>query len=127
MGIVYSSIKLKNAIVNSATIEMEGKVDSGATMLVLPKSVADDLNLPFHRKITVKYANEETAERDVVYGVELEICGRKAIFEAIVEPKKKYPLIGAIVMETLDLIIEPRDLKIYPNPRSPLMPMAEIE
>jgi hypothetical protein len=29
-------------------------------------------------------------------------------------------------METLDLIVEPRDLRVYPNPRSKL-PMAEIE
>jgi len=29
-------------------------------------------------------------------------------------------------MESLDLIIEPRSLSIYPNPRSKL-PMAEIE
>lgn len=58
--------------------------------------------------------------------VEVEICGRKGWFEAIVEPKKKYPLIGAIVMESLDLIVEPRSMGVYPNPRSRL-PMAEIE
>ncbi len=29
-------------------------------------------------------------------------------------------------METLDLIVEPRSLEVYPNPRSHL-PMAEIE
>ena len=39
---------------------------------------------------------------------------------------KAYALLGAVVMETLDLIVEPRDLRIYPNPRSRL-PMAEIE
>jgi len=78
------------------------------------------------RKQNVKYANEETAEKDVVWGVEVEICDRKGVFEAVVEPNKKYMLIGAIVMETLDLIVEPRSLQIYPNPRSKL-PMAEIE
>jgi len=43
-----------------------------------------------------------------------------------VEPKKNYALIGAVVMEALDLIVEPRSLGVYPNPRSSL-PMAEIE
>jgi hypothetical protein len=47
-------------------------------------------------------------------------------FEAVVEPNKRYALVGAIVMETLDLIVEPRSLQLYPNPRSKL-PMAEIE
>ena len=74
----------------------------------------------------MKYANEETEEKDVVWGVEVEMCDRKGIFEAVVEPNKRYALVGAIVMETLDLIIEPRSLQIYPNPRSEL-PMAEIE
>ena len=37
-----------------------------------------------------------------------------------------YALLRAVVMETLDLIVEPRDLRVYPNPRSKL-PMAEIE
>ncbi len=56
----------------------------------------------------------------------LPICGRKGVFEAIVGPNKRYALIGAIVIETLDLIVEPRSLQIYPNPRSKL-PLAEIE
>ena len=95
-------------------------------MLVLPQSVVDELKLPVERTTTVKYANEITAQRDVVWGVEVEICGRKGVFEAVVEPNKTYALLGAIVMETLDLIVEPRALKIYPNPRS-VLPMAEIE
>jgi len=58
--------------------------------------------------------------------VEVTICGRKGVFEAIVEPKKNYALVGVVVMETLDLIVEPRSLGIYSNPRSDL-PMAEVE
>lgn len=57
----------------------------------------------------------------------MEVCQRKGVFEAIIEPRKKYALLGAIVMEALDLIVDPRGLQIYPNPRSPNMPMAEIE
>jgi len=44
----------------------------------------------------------------------------------LVQPNKKYALIGVVVMETLDLIVEPRSLGIYPNPRS-AFPMAEVE
>lgn len=126
MGLVYTTIKIRNPLTKSKIVEIDAKVDNGATMLVLPGSIAKELNFPKIRKQVVKYANEETAERQVIWGIELEICNRKGIFEAVIEPKKTYPLIGAIVMETLDLIIEPRSLKIYPNPRSKL-PMAEIE
>ncbi|MBC7383740.1 MAG: hypothetical protein H7296_12245 [Bacteroidia bacterium] len=78
------------------------------------------------RRATVKYANEVTTERDIVWCIEVVICGRKGVFEAVIEPNKTYALLGAIVMETLDLIVKSRALKIYPNPRAEL-PMAEIE
>jgi predicted aspartyl protease len=126
MGIITEILKIRNKITNSPVINVPSKVDTGATMLVLPQTVVDELKLPVQRRIMVKYANEVTAERDIVWGVEVEICGRKGVFEAVVEPNKTYALLGAIVMETLDLIVEPRDLKIYSNPRS-ILPMAEIE
>jgi len=126
MGVVYTDIKLRNALTDSEAVELNAKVNTGATLLVIPGDVSKEFEFPIIRKQNVKYANEETAERDVVWGVEVEICDRKGVFEAIVEPNKRYALIGAIVMETLDLIVEPRSLQIYPNPRSKL-PMAEIE
>ena len=126
MGVVYTNIKLRNALTDGEVVELKGKVDTGATLLVIPGEVATEFEFPMIRRQIVKYANEETAERDVVWGVEVEICERKRVFEAIIEPNKRYALIGAIVMETLDLIVEPRSLQIYPNPRSKL-PMAEIE
>ena len=127
MGITYTTLKIRNPLTNSEVIEMRSKVDTGATMLVLPESLTTQLNFPKIRKQVVKYANEETAEKEIVWGVEVELCGRKGVFEAIVEPKKTYALLGCVIMETLDLIVEPRELGIYPNPRSPTLPMAEIE
>ena len=126
MGVINATIKVRNIIDSGPVIELPAKVDAGATLLVLPQSTADELGLPVIRTQTVKYANEERADRQVVYGVELEICGRKGVFEAIVEPRKTYALLGAVVMETLDLIVDPRGYRIYPNPRSDL-PMVEIE
>ncbi|NER38669.1 MAG: hypothetical protein F6J93_32745 [Oscillatoria sp. SIO1A7] len=57
--------------------------------------------------------------------IQIEVCGRMGWFEAIVEPSKSYALIGAVVMESLDLVVEPRSQAIYPKPRSEL-PMTEI-
>ncbi|MEG3970452.1 hypothetical protein QUA00_22930 [Microcoleus sp. T2B6] len=127
MQITYSTLKSRNFLTDSEIVDLEAKVDTGATMLVLPESTAAQFNFAKIRKQIVKYANEQTAQRDIVGGVEVEVCGRKGWLEAIVSPGKKYALLGAIVMETLDLIVEPRGLQIYPNPRSPNMPMAEIE
>lgn len=126
MGLIYTDIKVRNPLGEHPPMEITAKVDTGATLLVIPGSLAQRLDFPWLRKQTVKYANEETAVRDVVWGVEVEICGRKGVFEAVVEPQKDYVLIGAVVMESLDLVASPASLSVYPNPRS-LLPMAEVE
>ena len=126
MGLVYTKIKVRNLLTESDYLEIDSKIGIGATLLVLPEKVAKELELPVIRQQNVKYANEDVQERDVVWGVEVTLCGRTGVFEAIVEPQKNYALIGAVVMEALDLIVEPRSLGVYPNPRSSL-PMAEIE
>ncbi|MEG4586598.1 hypothetical protein QUA54_15435 [Microcoleus sp. MOSTC5] len=128
MGITYTTLKIRNFLTDSEIVDQEAKVHTGATMLVLPESTAaQQFNFPKMRKQIVKYANEETAEKDIIGGVEVEVCGRKGWFEVIVPPGKKYALLDAIVMEALDLIVDPRGLQIYPNPRSLSLPMAEIE
>lgn len=126
MGIINTTLRLRNILTGGKPLDLLAKVDTGATLLVIPGSIAKDLQLPVIRTQTVKYANEQLVDREVVYGVEVEICNRKGVFEAIVEPDKTYALLGAVVMETLDLIVEPRELRVYPNPRSSL-PMVKVE
>jgi hypothetical protein len=126
MGILYTNIKRRNALTAREAVELKAKVDTGATLLGIPEDVSEEFAFHVIRRQRVNYANEETAERDVVWGVEVEICERRGVFEAVVEPKKRYALVGAIVMEALDFFVEPRSLQIYTNPRSKL-PMAEIE
>jgi predicted aspartyl protease len=127
MGIFYETILVRNILKGGEPIELTVKVDTGATMLVLPGWLQEQLQFPVIRRQLVRYANEETAEREVVYGVEVTVCGRTGVFEAVIEPAKRYGLLGAIVLEALDLIADPRSQRLYVNPRSPDLPMAEIE
>jgi predicted aspartyl protease len=127
MGIFYETILVRNILKGGEPIELTVKVDTGATMLVLPGWLQEQLQFPVIRRQLVRYGNEETAEREVVYGVEVTVCGRTGVFEAVIEPAKRYGLLGAIVLEALDLIADPRSQRLYVNPRSPDLPMAEIE
>jgi predicted aspartyl protease len=126
-GDFYETILVRNILKGGEPIELTVKVDTGATMLVLPGWLQEQLQFPVIRRQLVRYANEETAEREVVYGVEVTVCGRTGVFEAVIEPAKRYGLLGAIVLEALDLIADPRSQRLYVNPRSPDLPMAEIE
>lgn len=109
------------------TVEVDGLlVDTGATMLVIPKSISDRLGVPEMRRTTVRYADNRTAERQVVGPIRLTVCNRTEVFSAIVEEEVTEPLIGQVVLEVLDLVINPQARTLTPNPRSPEMPMVDI-
>ena len=54
------------------------------------------------------------------------MCGRAGEFNVLAEPEGAQPLVGQIILEQLDLIVDPSTRKVIPNPRSPEMPMVEI-
>ena len=87
-------------------MRIRGVVDSGATRLVIPARVAKELGLEATGSATVHYADRRTAKRDMVENVYLAYGDRHGVFTAIVEPKRDSVLIGAIVMEDLDLIVD---------------------
>lgn len=106
-------------------IEVEAQVDNGATSVVLPKDIAEKLNLPVARKTWVRYANEKREKKDVVRGLVIEVLGRSTLCEAIIEPKRKTPLVGQFVLEMLDLWIDSKSGKLIPNPESPDIPLLD--
>ena len=108
------------------SVEVEAVIDTGATMLVLPQDIVEELNLRKMREVKVRYANDK-AEVKPIYGVvTVEIQGRAGEFNVLGEPEGSQPLVGQVVLEQLDFLVEPTTRKVMPNPRSPEMPMVEI-
>lgn len=66
MGITYTKVKVRNPLTESKTIELDAKIDTSATLLVLPGEVANELKFPFVRKTPVKHADESRAERETL-------------------------------------------------------------
>jgi predicted aspartyl protease len=95
---------LPTAEVRRSTVE--GVVDSGAAKLVLPQAIVKQLGLPLADKIRVRYADGRTAQRREAEGAYVELLGRYGTFTAIVEPRRKTALVGAIVLEDLDLLVD---------------------
>ncbi len=106
-------------------MKIRGVVDTGASKLVLPKSVAKQLGLTSKRKVKVRYADGRRALRNEVTGVFVEIQGRDNVFSAIVEPKRQTALIGAIVLEDMDYLVDSRFQRLVP--RDPRFVVSEIE
>jgi predicted aspartyl protease len=104
---------------------IRGVVDSGATRLVIPASVAQQLGLEIKGNIKVRYADGHTAERPVAQRVSLTYGGRTSIFNAVVEPDRESALIGAIVLEDLDFLIDCTRQRL--TPRDPDHIVSEVE
>jgi clan AA aspartic protease len=100
-------------------------VDTGATQLVLPKKVVVQLGLPAVGPTKVRYADQRKATRTVVEDVRLELLGRRGLYTAIVEPSRSDVLIGAVVLETLDFLVDCRTKTL--RPRDPKHIISEIE
>jgi hypothetical protein len=114
---------LKPRVVRRLTIP--ALVDSGATKLVLPESVAKKLGLSLNRKITVQYAGGRRSKRNEAEGVHLSLLDRDGVFAAIVEPRRETALVGAIVLEDLDLLVDCQCQRVIP--RDPRGPIFEVE
>jgi predicted aspartyl protease len=104
---------------------IKGVVDNGAAMLVLPQSVVKQLGLRLKRKAKVRYADGRTRLRWEAAGAHVELLGRDDTFSAVVEPQRKDALIGAIVLEALDLLVDSRNQRLIPRDASG--PIYEIE
>jgi clan AA aspartic protease len=106
-------------------VTVEALVDTGATRLILTPEIVEQLGLTSDRKQKVVYADRREAERDLVTNVWLRLQGRDGIFSAVVEPSRAEPLIGAIVMEDLDLLVDCSRQMVVP--RDPNTIITEIE
>jgi clan AA aspartic protease len=106
-------------------LTLEGLVDSGATRLVLPTAIAKRLGFPKVGQTKTKYADGRVGQRDVVDEVRIILLGRNCVLNAIVEPKRETALIGAIVLETLDFVVDCTNQKLVP--RDPKQIVSEIE
>jgi predicted aspartyl protease len=100
-------------------------VDPGAAMLVLPQAVVKRLGLPPGGTAKVRYADGRRAQRREAKGVFLKLLGRDDTFTAVVEPKRTTALVGAIVLEALDLLVDCKNQRVVP--RDPRSPVYEID
>ena len=82
---------------------LSGVVDSGAARLVLPQRIVDELHLQEDGETIVRFADQRRERRPLVSNVWLQLLGRHGVFSAVVEPNRDDALIGAIVLEELDL------------------------
>ncbi len=131
MGLVYAEIDISNggdAYLFRQGLLPEDKikqttitalVDSGAFMLSINENIKTQLDLPVIEKQFVTLADESTIEVEVVGPVEVRFENRSTTVRAVVLPGDAEVLLGAIPMEDMDVLIDPRQQKLVVNPKHP--------
>jgi len=108
-------------------IEIDALVDAGALMTLLPQDVVEALGLPLDGNIIVTLANEERVELPRARLLSLTLSGRQMDTDCLVGPPQCEPLIGQLVLERLDLIIDPVTRRVSPRPESPFLPSLNLK
>lgn len=107
-------------------IEVESLVDTGAVLVLLSQDLAETLGLPVRGKSIVALANEEKIELNRSTVV-VTICGRETTTDCLIGPPGCESLIGQIVLESLDLIVDPLKQTVTPRPESPYLPTLKMK
>lgn len=102
-------------------------VDTGAVMVSLPEDEVERLALEPGSKVIVTYADERREERPTARGLELTIGDRTMVTDCIVGPPLSEPLLGQLVLEELDLIVDCGRKTLAVRPESPNLPLLKLK
>ena len=131
MGLIHTEIELLNGddlafvrrsqmeLVDVRRMKVTALVDRGAHMLAINESIRDQLGLLKVDERLAELADGRTAMYDVVGPVEIRIPHRRCSVDAIVLPGDADVLLGAIPMEDMDLVINPKKQTVEVDPTMP--------
>ncbi len=108
--------------------------DTGAVMLVLPQDMVEALGLRLNGTVIVSpsaaretYADERKEERPLARGVTVRVGKREALASCVVGPPLSEPLLGQVILEQMDLLVDCAEQKLVPRPESPFLPTLKLK
>ncbi len=123
MGSTYATLKLTN-LFNHQVVELNALVDTGATFMCVTEEVALQLGFDITEvsQQMVTLADGHQLKVPKIAPIEIEFENRTYVTEAVVLGNE--PLLGAIPLEAMDLIVDPRKQSLIVNPQHPNYPVA---
>ena len=126
MGLIYADIELSNPREPGLRpVSVRALVDSGAITLCIPEHVALQLNFAELEKREVTIATGRSSLVPYVGPVQIRFDNRNCFTGALVLGDSV--LLGAVPMEDMDLVINPRLQQLTVNPASPNIPAAVVK
>lgn len=139
MRLVYAEIELANGgdmyLFRQGLLEedkikqirIEALVDSGAYMLAINENIKAQLDLPVIETQFSRLADESLLELEVVGPVEIRFENRSTTVRAIVLPGNPDVLLGAIPIEDMDVLVDPKNQKLVVNPEHPYVATKHLK
>ena len=131
MGLTHADITLANAVdvdlaqtgripkENVRKMDVTSLVDSGAYLLTIDESIKTQLGLIVKELREVELADGTRVECEIVGPVDLYFKNRATTCRALVLPGATEVLLGAIPLEYLDVLIDPKSQQLIVNPARP--------
>jgi len=131
MGLVYAEIELiRGADIvlfqegyiqehQIRRVKVTALVDTGSYMLAINETVKTQLNLRKVDEQVAELADGSRVSLEIVGPIDVRFENRSTTCRAMVLPGDSEVLLGAIPMEDLDVIIEPKAQRMIVNPESP--------
>ena len=125
MGLIYTEVELSNPGDRGlAALRVVALVDTGAITLCIPEHVAVQLSLSELERREVTTATGNRVSVPYVGPVQVGFGNRSCFTGALVLGESV--LLGAIPLEDMDLVINPRMQEVTVNPESPNIPSAVV-
>ena len=125
MGLLRTEVELSNPRARElAALRVVALVDTGAITLCIPEHVAVQLSLSELEKREVTTATGNRVSVPYVGPVRVGFGNRSCFTGALVLGESV--LVGAIPLEDMDLLIDPRKQRVTVNPESPNIPSAVV-
>jgi len=113
LGRVFAKV-IVCAFDKSKCVEVEGLVNTGATLTVIPRSIAEELGIRVIRRDVVETgAGLVEVDRGLAY---ISIASREVVTEVWVSDTVSRVLVGATTLEMMSLKVDPRTGKLEPSP-----------
>jgi len=98
-------------------LKVRALVDTGSALLCLHRDAIKKLGLTLTRTAKVRTGAGDV-ERPIYAVALIRVLGRWCSAEVMEIPDNVPPLLGYILLEGLDLVIQPKTHKVIPNPES---------
>jgi clan AA aspartic protease len=121
MGIVYTDLRLSNfARPELEEITVTAVADTGSIELIIPEHVGIQLQLTELNPRELRLADGTRKLVRYAAPVKVQMMGRDCVTSAIIMGDQVR--LGAVPMELMDLVVDPRTQRVIPNPENPNVP-----